>query len=280
MTIAYLNGEFLPLENAKISVLDRGFIFADGVYEVIPVYQGRCFELDRHLQRLNNSLNKIQLANPLSTNQWQTLFTELIEKNGGGHRSIYLQITRGVAMRDHKFPSTVTPTILLWSQPFTPPTMSSGLKAITCPDTRWLHCDIKSISLLANVLFRQQAAMAGADEAFLIREGNVTEGAASNLFIVHHGTVITPPKNQFILAGISREVILTVMKKADMTYREENIPETMLRQADEIWLSSSLREVSPVITLDGKSVGTGKPGKMWLQVWELFQQYKKEYFSL
>jgi len=280
MTIAYLNGEFLPLENAKISVLDRGFIFADGVYEVIPVYQGHCFELDRHLQRLDNSLNKIQLANPLSSNQWKTLLAELIEKNGNGHQSIYLQITRGVAIRDHKFPSVVNPTILLWSTPFIPPVASSGVKVITCPDTRWLHCDIKSISLIANVLFRQQAIIAGADEALLIREGHVTEGAASNLFVVHNNIVITPPKNQFILAGISREVILTIMKKANIIYREENIPETLLRQADEIWLSSSLREVSPVTILDGKPVGTGKPGNMWSQVWKLFQQYKKEYFSL
>lgn len=281
MTIAYLNGEFLLLENAKISVLDRGFIFADGVYEVIPVYQGRCFELDQHLQRLENSLSKIQLINPLSRQQWQAVIAELIEKNGLGHQNIYLQVTRGAAMRDHKFPNNVVPTVLLWSTPFTPPIAnSSGVKTITCPDTRWLHCDIKSISLIANVLFRQQAIAAGADEAILIREGNVTEGAASNLFIVSKGVVMTHPKNQFILAGISREVILTLMKKAGIPYQEVVFSEETLRQADEIWLSSSLREVSPVTVVDGKPVGNGKPGDVWMQVWELFQIYKKEHFGV
>lgn len=279
MTIAYLNGEFLPLENAKISVLDRGFIFADGVYEVIPVYNGKSFELAQHLRRLANSLEKIQLNNPLSSEEWQTIIAELIAKNGYGHQAIYLQVTRGVAIRDHKFPEQSIPTVLLWSTPFIPPPMSAGIKAITCPDTRWQHCDIKSISLIANVLYRQKAITAGVHEAILIRDPNtVTEGAASNLFIVSKGTVITPPKNQFILAGITREVILAIMKKTNIAYQETSISETQLRQADEIWLSSSTREISPVTLLDGQPIGTGQAGVFFTKVYELFQQYKQEYY--
>jgi len=276
MTIAYLNGNFLPLEQAHISVLDRGFIFGDGVYEVIPVYAGKSFRLQEHLQRLERSLAGIELSNPLTREAWQQIIETLIAKNGGGDQSIYLHLTRGVAPRNHNFPAEVKHTIFLMSQPFKDPEPLPGVKAITLPDNRWLRCDIKAISLLSNVLLRQQAVETGAVESILIREGYVTEGAASNVFIVKQGVVITPPEGAFILTGVTRDLILEVLQAANFPYRIENISESQLRQADEIWVTSSTREIVPITTLDDQPVGDGKRGKIWQVAWDLFQAYKKK----
>lgn len=275
MTIAYLNGEFLPLEKAHISVLDRGFIFGDGVYEVIPVFAGHLFRLTEHLQRLENSLAKIQLANPLTRAQWQTTLETLVQHNDGGDQSIYLQVTRGPAKREHNFPPQVTPTVFIMTHPFVDPPASKGIKAITRPDTRWQHCDIKTVSLVANVLLRQQAVDAGATEAILIREGYVTEGAATNVFIVQNGVAITPPKNQFILPGITRDLILEIMHAAHLPCREDVITVSQLHNAQEIWICGSISGILPVIQLDEMPVGSGQPGPLWGHIWQLYQEYKQ-----
>jgi len=275
MTIVYLNGEFLPLEEARVSVLDRGFIFGDGVYEVIPVYAGHLFRLQEHLRRLEQSLEKIQLVNPLTRNQWQQNLELLIAQNGGGDQSIYLQITRGPAKRKHNFPPVVTPTVFMMSDPFTDPPPSAGVKAITLEDIRWQRCDIKAISLLSNVLLRQKAVEAGTVEAILIREGYVMEGAASSVFIVHQGVAMTPPNGHFILPGITRELALEVMQAAHLPCRETEISLAQLRTADEIWLASSTNEILPVIMLDNVVVGRGQPGELWSKAWQLYQDYKR-----
>lgn len=275
MAIAYLNGKFLPLTEAYIPVLDRGFIFGDGVYEVIPVYRRRLFRLSEHLDRLEHSLAQICLPNPLTREQWQIALETVVAQNTGEDQSIYLQVTRGVAKRHHNFPSPIVPTVFIMSDPFTDPPPSSGVKVITGEDIRWQWCHIKSISLLSNVLLRQQAVEVGAVETILIREGYVTEGAASNVFIVQQGIAITPPKGPYILSGITRDLILEVMANAHLPYRETAISVEQLHNAEEIWVTSSTREILPVITLNNKMVGQGKPGPVWSQVWQLFQTYKQ-----
>jgi D-alanine transaminase len=265
--IVYLNGEFLPLEEARVPVLDRGFIFGDGVYEVIPVYNGQIFKLAEHLQRLENSLNSIKLVNPFTTEEWTEIFNSVVTRNDGGDRSIYLQVTRGVAKRDHQFPEVVTPTIFVMSNPLNRVAVPDPITAITCEDIRWKRCDIKSIALLPNILQRQAAVEAGAYEAILIRDGFVTEGAASNVFIVENGVVITPPKSNFILPGITRDIVLEIMPSV----KEENISEAQLRSADEIWITSSTREILPVISLDNQPVGTGEVGSVWSQALQLYK---------
>jgi D-alanine transaminase len=274
--IVYLNGEFLPLEKAQVSVLDRGFIFGDGVYEVIPVYGGHLFRLQEHLQRLENSLNQIKLANPLTQQQWIETLETIVTRNEGEDQSIYLQVTRGPAKRNHNFPEKVVSTVFIMSEPLEPQPPSSGVKAITCTDTRGQFCNVKSIALLANVLLRQQAVEVGAAEAILIRESYVLEGAASNVFIVLDGIAITPPKSQFILPGITRDLILEAMQAVQLPCREANIAENQLRTADEIWITSSTREIVPVIRLDNQPVGNGERGPVWSKVWQIYQDYKQK----
>lgn len=274
--IVYLNGEFLPVESAKISVLDRGFIFGDGVYEVLPVYNGHLFRLTEHLQRLESSLQAIRLANPLARQQWSDLLTQLVAHNHGGDQSIYLQVTRGPAKREHNFPHLIQPTVFMMSEAIQAQPPSPGVKAITCPDIRWQQCDVKAIALLANVLLRQQAVEVGAVEAILIRDGYVMEGAASNVFVVIDGMTMTPPKSRYILPGITRDLILEVMQANQLPYQEVAITEAQLRSAAEIWVTSSVREILPITTLDEQTVGSGKPGPIWSQVWQLYQNYKQQ----
>ncbi len=277
----YLNGEFLPLDQAKVSVLDRGFIFGDGVYEVIPVYGGQLFRLEQHLQRLDQSLAGIRLANPLSHDRWSSILEELVERNAterNDDQAIYLQVTRGVAKRDFGFPKDVTPTVFAMSNPMSPVPASvreDGVAAITLEDIRWKYCHIKAITLLASNLLRQQALDAGAAEAILISDGEVTEGAASNLFIVKDNIIITPPKGPRLLPGITRDVILELAETHGIAYREGAIREHELHAADEVWLTSSTKEILPVTRLDGKAVSGGKPGPMWARVIALYQDYKR-----
>ncbi|HEC85712.1 MAG: D-amino acid aminotransferase [Candidatus Parabeggiatoa sp. nov. 2] len=278
--IVYLNGEFLPLDEARVPVLDRGFIFADGVYEVIPVYGGRLFRLPEHLQRLENSLKSIKLQNPLTRQQWIEALEIVVARNSGDDQSVYLQVTRGPAKRNHNFPEPVVPTVFIMSEPLEAQPPSGGVKAVTCADTRWQRCDIKSIALLANVLLRQQAVEVGAAEAILIREGYVMEGAASNVFVVVDGVAITPPKSQYILPGITRDLVVEAMLAAELACREADISEAQLRSADEIWVTSSTREIVPVIMLDDKPVGNGQPGAVWSQVWKIYQDYKQHLRSI
>lgn len=273
----YLNGDFLPASEAKVSVLDRGFVFGDGVYEVIPVYAGRLFRLEHHLERLDNSLNGIRLENPLPHAQWAKCLEELIRRNGGGDQSVYLQITRGVAKRDHAFPDQVQPTVFAMSNPMpeVSPELRRGVDAITLEDFRWKMCHIKSIALLPNILLRQQAIDQGATEAIMLREGQVTEGAATNVFIVQGGTVITPPKSNLLLPGITRDLVVELCHKHGLPCEERAITEEELREADEIWLTSSTKEIIPVTRLDAEPVGKGRAGPVWEQTLGHYQVYKQ-----
>jgi len=275
----YLNGEFLPADKAQVSVYDRGYLLGDGVYEVIPVYAGKAFLLERHLQRLQNSLDGVRIENPHSEEQWTQTINDLIAKNNGGDQSLYLQVTRGVAPRDHIFPVGVAPSVFMMSNPLHPVAESwkiEGIKAITTADIRWMRCDIKAITLLANSLMKQQAQDAGAQEALLIRDNYLTEGSASNAYAVIDGVIFTAPKDEKVLPGITRDLIIELAAQADMPMHERAVSESALRNADEIWISSSTKEVVPVTLLDGEIVGSGKPGPIWQQMHALFQQYKQE----
>jgi D-alanine transaminase len=275
----YLNGVFLPLAEAKVSVLDRGFIFGDGIYEVIPVYGGRLFRLPHHLQRLDQSLAAIRLANPLTHPQWQHLLEELVVRNGGGDQSLYLQLTRGVADRDLRLPADTPPTVFAMSTPIeTPPgARPAGIKAITVEDIRWQLCHIKAITLLPNILLRQQALEAGAEEAFMLRDGEVTEGTASNIFVVRNGVVTTPPKGQLLLPGVTRDLVMELCRRQQIPCEERRIPAAELRQADEIWLTSSTREIIPVTELNRQPVANGRPGPIWERVIDTYQTYKQAF---
>lgn len=273
----YLNGEFMPVAEAKISVLDRGFIFGDGIYEVIPAYSRRPFRLAEHLRRLQNSLDAIGLANPYPESEWAVLIDKLIAKNDGDDQYLYLQITRGVAKRDHAFPKVVHPTIFMMSTPLTPPDAAlkaSGVTAISAIDNRWLRCDIKSTSLLPNVLLRQQAVEAGTNEAILFRDGFMIEGAASNIFVVKHGTIYAPPKNNLMLPGITYDLVVELAQGAAIPLTIAPVPESLVRDADELWLTSSTREVLPIVQLDGRPVGDGRPGPLFTRMDALYQHYK------
>ena len=275
MTIAYLNGEFQPLEDTRISPLDRGFLFADGVYEVIPVYAGRLFRPDAHLDRLERSLASIRIEDPLGRAGWNALLDGIIERNGGGHQAVYLQVTRGVAAREHGFPGNVAPTVFAMTRILDGDPQILPIHAVTRPDIRWTRCDIKSVALLPNVLTRQEAADASAAEAILIRDGLVTEGTATNVFVVQGNAVSTPPDSPHILGGITRELLKELMNGAGIECRDEPVTETALRAAREIWVSSSTKEVTPVVRLDGKLVGAGVPGPLWERIHGLFQDYKQ-----
>ncbi|HEB58278.1 MAG TPA: D-amino acid aminotransferase [Gammaproteobacteria bacterium] len=276
--IVYLNGEYLPAEEARVPVLDRGFIFGDGVYEVIPAYNGKLFRLDEHLQRLDDSLTATRITNPYSNTEWRTILETLLEKNGDGDQSVYLQVTRGIAVRDHGFPEKITPTVFVMCNPLKPvdnQVREQGVCAITLEDTRWKHCNIKAITLLPNILLRQEAVDAGCAEAILIRDGLVTEGAASNVFVVHDGRITTPPKSRQLLPGITRDLVVELANKHGLDCVEEDIPVATLTQADEIWLTSSTREILPVTRLDDQPVGDGRPGPVWAKMFAIYQDYKQ-----
>ena len=277
--IVFLNGEFLPAEQAHVSVLDRGFIFGDGIYEVIPAYNGKLLRLEQHLTRLKNNLDAIRLTDAVSDMQWEPVLKELLSRNGPGNMGVYLQVTRGVAPRDHTLPDGVSATIFAMCNPIAPPApdlKNKGVAAITLEDSRWKNCHIKAISLLPNILLRQQAVDAGAVEAILIRDDEATEGAASNVFIVKDKVLITPPKGPFLLPGITRDLVLELAAKNNVLNEERAIKASELHNADEIWLTSSTREILPVTQLDGKPVGDGKPGLQWLKMFALFQDYKSK----
>ena len=280
MTI-YLNGHYMPIEEAKISVLDRGFIFGDGVYEVIPVYSRKVFRLESHLQRLQHSLDGIKLANPHSDAEWTSIINELIARNAEQDQYLYLHITRGVAKRDHAFPNPpVKPTVFVMSNPLlTPPAalLQSGVGAVSAADNRWLRCDIKAIALLPNVLLRQMAVDAGCAETILIRDNAfMTEGAASNIFVVKNGTLLAPPKNNLMLPGITYDVVLEIAAANNIPHEIRKIAKSEVFDADELLLTSSTKEVLAITTLDGKPVGTGKPGAMFAKLHKLYQDYKRD----
>ena len=274
-----LNGEFMPIEQAKISVLDRGFIFGDGVYEVVPSYSRRPFRLAEHLARLQASLDAIRLANPNTSAKWSELVDRIIAGNPWEDQNVYLQITRGVAKRDHAFPKGLKPTVFLMATELVTPSaelLKTGAPAIVLQDFRWLRCDIKSTSLLGNCMLRTQAAEAGCTEAILVREGELTEASASNVFVVKNGTVLAPPKSHLILPGITYDVVLEILRGNAIPHEVRPVKESELRSADEIWVTSSSREVLPITLLDGQPVGPGKPGPVGLRVHALYQQYKAQ----
>ena len=280
MTV-YLNGAYMPIEEAKVSVLDRGFIFGDGVYEVVPVYSRRPFRLAEHLKRLQHSLDGIKLPNPHSDGEWTHIFTEIIKRNAPEDQYIYLHITRGVAKRDHAFPvPPVPPTVFVLSNPLpTPPAefLQTGISCITVVDNRWLRCDIKSIALLPNVLLRQAAVEAGCAEAILIRDDAfLTEGAASNIFVVKNGTLFAPPKDNLMLPGITYDVILELAAANGIPHEVRRVTKAEVFGADELLLTSSTKEVLAITTLDGKPVGNGKPGAMFAKLHPLYQTFKRE----
>lgn len=273
----YLNGKFIPLEEAYIPVLDRGFIFGDGVYEVIPAYSRKPFRLEEHLNRLQHSLDGIRLKNPFSNAEWKNLLEQLIAKNHGEDQYIYLHITRGVAKRDHAFPVNVPPTVFIMSNPLLPPPvelLASGASAITAIDNRWIRCDVKAISLLPNVLLRQLAVDVHALETILIRDGFLTEGAASNIFIVSNNVLLAPPKSHLMLPGITYDVVLELAAANGIPHEIRQISEHEIRKADEILLTSSTKEIMPITLLDNQAVGSGRPGELFARLHTLYQDYK------
>lgn len=277
MTTAYLNGEFLPLTEVKISAMDRGFLFGDGIYEVIPVYAGKLFRLTQHLERLRYSLNSIKLSITQTDFEIKTILEKLLIQDAN-EQAVYLQITRGpAATRDFYFPAQIQPTFFAYAMPVTIPnyeTLATGFKVVTVPDIRWQHCDVKAITLLANVLMREQAKTLGGSEAILINGNEAVEGSSSNLFIVSAGKIITPPLNTKILGGITRDLILELAQKNQIPYEERPILKAELFSADEIWLTSSTKEIWPIINCDDQIIADGKPGKLWQQMIRLYQDYK------
>ncbi|VAX04844.1 D-alanine aminotransferase [hydrothermal vent metagenome] len=281
MPIVHLNGQNLPAGDACVPVLDRGFIFGDGVYEVIPVFGGHPFRLTEHLRRLENSLDEVRIPNPHTPAKWTALIQGLVDKNGGGDQSLYLQVTRGPAARDHALPENPAPTVFAMSNPLHPAaaeTLAQGIKAITLDDIRWTRCHIKAISLLPNILLRQTALDAGAAEAILIRDGYATEGAASNLFAVFDekpgGVLVTPPKGPRLLPGITRDVILELAGAHGIAHRESDIRREDLARTREIWVTSSTKEILPVTMLDDEPVGEGRPGPVFKKMYALYQTNK------
>jgi D-alanine transaminase len=279
MSTAYLNGIFLPLDQARVSVMDRGFLFGDGVYEVIPVYGGKLFRLGHHLRRLQNSLDAVRIGNPLVEDGWESVLTQLVAGNEGRDQTVYLQVTRGVApRRDHAFPVDSRPTVFAMCTPClvsrdidTEP----GVAAITLTDIRWQYCNVKAITLLPNILLRQQAIDADTAEAILLKDDYAIEGAASNIFIVANDTLKTPPNSPALLPGVTRDLVLELAKANGIRCLEADITTNELAGADEIWLTSSTREISPVIRLDDRPVGNGKPGPLWHRIIRLYQDYKE-----
>ena len=278
MTV-FLNGKLLPAEQATVSVLDRGFIFGDGVYELVPVYSRVPFRLDEHLARLERSLGETRIRNPHSRAEWRSHIYKLIDAQDFDDQSVYFQVTRGVAKRDHAFPKAAEPTVFMMSNPLVnplPAQLESGAAAVSAPDNRWLRCDIKSISLIGNVLLRQLSAEAGAAETILFRNGKLTEASASNVFIVRRGVIQSPPKTNLILPGITYDVIVELARANGLPLEFREIPEAEVRSADEVWVSSSSKEVLAIVELDGKRVGDGRPGPVFRRMHQLYQEFKQK----
>lgn len=286
-TLCYLNGEYLRLCDAKVSVLDRGFIFGDGCYEVVPVYGQRLFRFEEHMARLERSLAKLRIPNPHSRMEWLERMRKLIaahaDREGAQDQLVYLQLTRGVALRDHVMPPDITPTVFMMvstMKPATPEQRHSGVACTTARDFRWERGDIKSISLLGNVLARQMSADQGAAETIMFRDGHLTEASASNVWIVHEGAVLGPPKSEHVLEGIRYGLIAELCEELGIGFNLRPISEAEVFAADEIMLSSATKEVLPVTRLDGEPVGhgagKGKPGPVYARLYEAYQRAKAE----
>lgn len=275
-TIAYVNGEYLPLDKAQISPLDRGFIFGDGVYEVLWVLNGYIFYLEPHIQRLNQSLKQIGMEAPHSLEEWQAILNTLMEKNEQGNFSLYLQVTRGTyPIRKPEFPDITIPTVFIACFPHTPVSKAEfrkGFKARSVSDIRWKYCDIKTTARQAYVLMLQEVKKQGADEGIIIREGLALEGTASNFFIAKDGILMTPPKSDALLSGIVRDVVIALARKNNIQVLEQNISETDLEFADELWTTSSVRGIYPIVEYNGRTLGLGVPGPFWERIWDLYDE--------
>ena len=275
--IAHFNGKLLPLDQIHISPLDRGFIFGDGVYEVIPVYEGVMLRGREHFERLQRSMDEIRLVNPHTVDEWLAISRELLAQHPG-NQALYIQVSRGVPpKRDHVLPTGLAPTVFMMSNPLVNPSkeqIDNGVACITARDFRWEKCHVKSTSLLGNVLARQLSADVGAAETIMFRDGNLTEAAASNVFIVKDGVVAAPPQDNMILLGITYDLLTKLAGEGHLKFEIRPITEREVREADEVWLSSSTKEVLAVTTLDGKPVAGGKPGPMFKRMHALYQDYK------
>ena len=274
----FLNGRFMPVEEAMVPVLDRGFIFGDGVYELVPVYSRVPFRIDQHLARLDRSLAEVRIRNPYSRERWREVITQLIAQQPFEDQGVYFQVTRGVAKRDHAFPKGVEPTVFIMSNPLVNPPadqVARGARAVTAVDYRWLRCDIKSISLIGNCLLRQLSADAGAAETILLRDGKLTEASASNVFIVQGGVIRTPAKSNLILPGITYDVVVELAQGAGLPLEFSEVTEAQLRGADEVWVTSSSKEVLAIVELDVRPVGDGKPGPVFMRMYQLYQDFKQ-----
>ncbi len=276
MTV-YLNGRLLPLEDATISVLDRGFIYGDGVYELIPVYKREPFRMPHHLRRLQRSLDGIRLANPHNDADWEAVIRKVVAAQPFDDQGVYLQVTRGVAKRDHAFPTGVAPTVFIMSNPLATPgreQIERGVAVVTAEDNRWHRCDLKTISLVGNVLMRQLAADAGAIETVMFRDGYLTEASASNVLVVIDGTIVAPPKDNLILPGITYDAAFEFAREAGMAFDLRPVTKDETLGASEMWLTSSTKEVLAVTTVDGRAFAGGTPGPVFRRVYDLFQQRK------
>jgi D-alanine transaminase len=284
-TLCYLNGEYSALCDAKVSVLDRGFIFGDGIYEVVPVYGGKLFRFDEHMARLSRSLGKLRIPNPLSNAEWlercRRLIDGLVQDSGEADQLVYIQVTRGVALRDHVMPPDIQPTVFIMTNPMKPATPEQrhhGVACVTARDFRWERGDIKSTSLLGNVLARQISADHGALETIMFRNGFLTEASGSNVWIVHEGALLGPPKSEHVLEGIRYELLRELCEETGIAFNLRPIPEADVFSADEVLLSSATKEVLPVTTLDGEAVGhgalRGKPGPVYARLYEAYQRAK------
>lgn len=277
----YLNGDYIAKEHAKISVLDRGFLFADGVYEVIPVYRRKTFRAEQHLERLFDSLKQINLPSPYSKTQWLDIIEQVIQCNlsvHGEHQSIYLQVTRGIdSKRQHAITAPLAATVLVMASKLDSAQGNlTGIKATLLEDIRWHHCNIKSIALLANTMLVNQAKAKGFDEALLHRQQELTEGASSNVFLVKQGNVFTPPKSQYILGGITRDLIIELCRDAGLEVYQRGIHIDELSEADEIWICSSTREISPIVAIDDKIIGSGGIGPVTKRIVASLQAFKSQ----
>lgn len=276
--LVYLNGDFTPLSEAKISVLDRGFIFGDGIYEVIPVYARTMFRADEHLARLFRSLAAIGITNPHTKSGWTDLIQQVIKQHPSDDQMVYLQVTRGVAKRAHAFPAEATPTVFIMSNPLVLPDelrRKEGVACVSMEDKRWLHCEIKSVSLLGSVLAAQYAAEHDAIEAIQFRDDFLTEGSSSNVWIVKDGVLMAPPKDNLILEGIRYGLLEEICTSLHIPFTARKITRVEVFAADEVLLTSASKEVLPVVSIDGKMIGTGKPGPVFNQLYAAYQQWKK-----
>ena len=279
MITAYVDGAYLPLAEARVSPMDRGFLFGDGAYEVIPVYSRRAFRLDEHVARLGNTLAAMRLANPHGADEWKAIILEIVARNPWDDQSVYLQVTRGAdTKRNHAFPGPeVKPTVFLMSEPLITPSaeqLATGIAAVSAADIRWLRCDLKTVSMLANCLLRQHAIDHGCMETVLFRDSFLTEGAASSIFVCKDGVLLVPPKSHLMLPGVTYDVVLELARSHGMKHEVREVLEAEVRSADELWMTSSTKEVLPITSLDGRAVGDGKPGPMGRQMYAWYQDFK------